>query len=79
MLLKIPLKKNIYIYIFFGCAGSLLLCRLLSSCSEQRLLFFAVLRHLIVVTSLVVEEHGLSGTWASVAAAVGSVVVVPGL
>ena len=60
MLLKIPLKKKkIYIYIYIGYAGSLLLCRLLSSCSEQGLLFFAVLRHLIVVTSLVVEEHGL--------------------
>ena len=43
----------------FGCVGSLLLCRLFSSCGERRLLFvvvpIALHRLLIVVASLVVK------------------------
>ena len=46
--------KNIFI---FGCAGSLLLCRLFSSCGEQGLLFTATRDFLIVVTSLAVEHR----------------------
>ena len=55
MLLTEPFK--IYIYIYVAVLG---LCWYpgFSSCSEQGLLFFAVLGHLIVVTSLVVEKHG---------------------
>ena len=40
----------------FGCAGSSLLHELFSSCSKCRLLFIAVLGHLIAVASLVVER-----------------------
>ena len=46
--------KNIFI---FGCAGSLLQCRLFSSCGERGLLFIAIRDFLIVVTSLVVEHR----------------------
>ena len=46
-----------YLFIF-GCAGSLLLLRLFSSCDKWGLLFVTVLRLLIVVASLV-AEHGL--------------------
>ena len=46
-----------YLFIF-GCAGSLLLHRLFSSCDKWGLLFVTVLRLLIVVASLV-AEHGL--------------------
>ena len=47
------------IILFIGYAGSLLLCGLFSSCSEQRLLFdYNVCGLLIAVASLVVE-HGL--------------------
>ena len=56
---KIFLKYNLFI---FGCAGSLLLCELFSSCGEWGFL--------IVVPSLVVE-HGLSGPGASAVAAPG--------
>ena len=48
----------LYNFIYFsGCAGSLLLCRLSSSCGIWGLLFFAVPRFLIVVASPV--EHRL--------------------
>ena len=50
--------KNVYI---FGCAGSLLLCGLFSSCSEQRLLFIVLRRLLTAVVSPVVE-HRLEST-----------------
>ena len=55
--------SNLFI---FGCTGSLLLCGLLSSCSEQGLLF--VTAHFIGVASLV-AEHRLEGTQTSVVAA----------
>ena len=43
-------------YLFtFGCAGSLLLRRHLSSCGEQELLFVAIQGLLIAVASLVAE------------------------
>ena len=58
-----------YLFIF-GCAGSLLLCRLCSGCSEQGLLI-VVSGLLIAVASLVVE-HRLQRARASV-------VVAPGL
>ena len=46
-------------YLFtLGCAGSSLLCALLSSCGELELLFVAICRLLIVVASLLME-HGL--------------------
>ena len=48
----------------FGCSGSSWLLGLSASCSEQGLLFIAVLGLLIAVASLVVEQ-GLWGTWAS--------------
>ena len=51
------LKKNIFI---FGCAGSLLLCGLLSSFGEQGYSLVAEHGCLNVVASLVVE-HGLQG------------------
>ena len=50
--------KNVCI---FGCAGSLLLCGLFSSCSEQRLLFIVLRRLLTAVVSPVVE-HRLEST-----------------
>ena len=50
--------KNLFI---FGCAGSLLLHGLFSSCSEQGLLFIALHRLLIEVASFV-EENRLEGT-----------------
>ena len=50
--------KNLYI---FGCAGSLLLCGLFSSCSEQRLLFI-VLRRLLTAVASPAVEHRLEGT-----------------
>ena len=47
------LKFNLMYFFILGCAGSLLLCGLLSSCGEQELLFVAICRLLIVVASLV--------------------------
>ena len=45
-----------FIYLFiFGCAGSLLLHRFLSSCSEQGLLSLVVHKLLTAVASLVLE------------------------
>ena len=52
------------------------LCRFFSSCGEQGLLFIAVCRLLIAVTSLVVE-HRLLGMRASVLRHIGSVVAAP--
>ena len=49
-----------YLFIF-GYAGSLLLCRLFSSCSEPGLLFIALRRLLVSAASFVVE-HRLKGT-----------------
>ena len=49
--------NNLKILYIFGCAGSLLLCGLFSSCSEQRLLFIALRRLLITVASPVVEQR----------------------
>ena len=45
-----------YLFIL-GCAGSSLLCALLSSCGEQELLFVAICRLLIMVASLLVEHR----------------------
>ena len=56
-------------FFFFGCAGSSLLCGLVSSCGEQRLLS-GVCKLLIAITSLV-AEHGLCGAPVSVAGACG--------
>ena len=65
--------KFIYLLIYFGCAGSLLLCAgFFSSCRERELLFIVVHSLLIVVASLV-AEHGLS------AHGLASVVVARGL
>ena len=48
---------KIILFIFiFGCAGSLLLCGLFSSCSEWGLLLVAAGGLLIAVASLVVER-----------------------
>ena len=53
------LNIDIYLFIYFGCVGSLLLCAgFLSSCGERGLLFVVVRGLLIAVASLVVE-HGL--------------------
>ena len=59
-----------YIILFIGCAGSLLLCGVFSSCSERVLLSVAVCGLLKVVASLV-AEHGFwamsfssCGVWA---------------
>ena len=60
---------NNYLFIF-GCAGSLLLLGLFSSCSERGLLSRAVCRLLILAASLAVE-HGLSVARASVVTAHG--------
>ena len=46
---------------FFGCAGSLLLHRLFSSCGERGLLFVGVQGLLIVAASLVSTGAGQSG------------------
>ena len=51
----------------FGCAGSLLLLGFFSSCGKKGLLFLAVRRFLIEVTSLVVK-HGLRTTGSAVVA-----------
>ena len=64
------LFKKIFMYLFiFGCAGSSLLCRFFSSCSEPGLLFLVVCRLLTLVASLV--EHRLSSAWASIVVARG--------
>ena len=55
----------------FDCAGSLLLCRLFSSCGDWGLLFVAVCGLLFSVASLD-AENGLSGVWASAVVALGS-------
>ena len=50
---------NLFIYFIFGCVGSSLLhMQAFSSCGKRGLLFVAVCRLLIAVTSLV-AEHGL--------------------
>ena len=59
------------------CAGSSLLGRLFSSCSERGLLFVAVHRLLIALASLVAELN--SGGWTQQSQFPGSVVVVHGL
>ena len=52
-------KSFMCVYSFiYGCAGSSLLCQLLSSYGERGLLFIAVHRLPIAVVSLVVK-HGL--------------------
>ena len=56
--LELKLLFLIFFFFFFGYAGSLLLHRLFSSCSEGGYSLVAACRLLIVVTSLVVE-HGL--------------------
>ena len=65
----------VFLKFILGCAMSSLLCRLLSSCSKQRLLFLAVSKILIAVASPV-AEHGLQSERASVVAAWG--LMVPG-
>ena len=60
----------IRILICFGCAGSLLLIRLFSSCSEWGLLFVTVPGLLTAVASPV-AEHGLQDMWASIVAECG--------
>ena len=67
LLCFIYLKIILFIFIF-GCAESLLLCGLFSSCSEWGLLLVTVSGLLIVVASLVVE-HGFLGTRPSVVVA----------
>ena len=57
-------NKNNCIYLFIGCAGSVLLCGLFSSCSQRGLLSRVGNRLLIAMASLV-TEHGLQGPWAS--------------
>ena len=56
---------NIYFLFIFGCAGSSLLCGLLSSCSEQDLLSSCRVQasH---CRWLLIAEHGLWSTWTSV-------------
>ena len=49
-------NKFIY-YLFFGCVGSLLLRRALSSCGQRGLLFIALCGLLIAVASLVAEHR----------------------
>ena len=51
-------KIRLYLYFIFGCAGSLLLHGLFSSCKKWGYSPVTVLRLLIAVASLVVE-HGL--------------------
>ena len=55
-------------YFILGCAGSLLLLILFSSCGEQGLLFVQMCRLLIVVAFLVAEQE-LQDTWVSEVAA----------
>ena len=57
--LALNFVKNtfIYLFLFFGYAGSSLLCRLFSNCGKQELLFIAVHRLLIVMASLVAEHR----------------------
>ena len=52
-------------YLFYGCTGSLLLCWLFCSYSQQGLLLVVVHRLPIAVASLF-AEHGLWATRASV-------------
>ena len=61
----------VFLKFILGCAMSSLLCRLLSSCSKQRLFFLAVSKVLVAVASPV-AEHGLQSERASVVAAWGS-------
>ena len=61
-------KDFFFFFLIFGSAGSLLLCRLFSSCGEWKLFFDVVCWPLIAVASLV-AEHRQSGfssysTWA---------------
>ena len=55
--LKNHLTNYLFIYFVFGCAGSLLLCGLFSSCGEQGLLFIVAHRLLIAVASLVLLQN----------------------
>ena len=66
------LSFSVLSFFFFGCTGPLSLCGLLSSCSEQGLLFSAVCRLIAVASSVaeqvgsralssVVATHGLNG------------------
>ena len=68
----IQLAPEVFFYNFSisGCAGSLLLHRLSSSCGERGLLSSAVHRLLIAVASLV-AEHGLWSERVSPGAAAG--------
>ena len=61
--------KYIFIYLVFGCAGSLLLHTwAFSSCGERGLLFVAVCRLLIAVASLCCRARALGAQAAVVAA-----------
>ena len=71
--------KKIFLFIhFYGCAGSLMLCRLFSSSGEQGPLFIGM-RRLLTAVACLVAEHGcwLCRLW-SLQHGV-SVLAVPGL
>ena len=60
-----------FIYSFiFVCTGSLVLCKLLSNCSDWGCSLVVVLGTLLVMASLV-AEHGLQAAWASVGVVCG--------
>ena len=52
---------KIIVFIYFGCAGLLVLCRLFSSCREQGLLSSSMRGFLTAVASL--AEPGSLGCW----------------
>ena len=60
LLFLILFKKYLFIYYFiiFGCAGSLVLCRL-SLVAARAAYSLVVLRKLLIVVASLVGEHGL--------------------
>ena len=61
---KLSFLIKFFYLLIFGCARSLLLCGLFSSCSKWGSLFVAV-HSLFVQVASTVAEHGLQGEWAS--------------
>ena len=58
--LIIFILKNCEVYLFiYGCAGSLLLLGLFSSCGERGGYFLAVLHRLLIAAASLVAERGL--------------------
>ena len=59
-----PAFKNIVLFIYFGSAGSLLLCGLSPAAAMQATL--VVVHGLLTAMASLIVSHGLVGSWASV-------------